>query len=151
MMERASDDNLTVGRLSTLWSLVEMIVRLSAGELFAAIAGMSNAGHSVPQGPGLNTALVLPIGNWEELKSKVIVLCEELRSHDLTTSLATAEILKKIINEEVVAVPVSGQENVPDGTYAMFQPMVLGRWKHFTGDLINRFRDEISGRLVFTL
>jgi hypothetical protein len=137
--------------LWSLWELWEMVAKFDAGGLFAAIVGLSNMGHSVPVGPGLNTALVIPPENLANAKDHINTICEELGKIDLPTTLASAKELKKVIDNEIKIEKLEARENIPEGEYAILLPVVLGRYRHYAQDLVNRFKDEMTSRLVFTI
>ncbi len=67
-----------------------MLFRVDGGSLFIAIVGLSNVAHRVPVGPGLNTDYAMPVKNHDELKNSIKLVCEQIESLELVSSLASA-------------------------------------------------------------
>lgn len=59
--------------------------------------------------------------------------------------------MKEVIYNEITIKTFKGEAGIPDGDYPFLSPHVLGKYRHYAGDLVNRFGDEIRARLVFTV
>jgi hypothetical protein len=120
--------------------------RFDGGKLFISITGLSNMGHSITPG---QSAYAIPRQNFEEVKRNLDFICSELANIGLPNSLVSAETLKVILESEVekkVDIP-----NMPAGEIAYFSPMAFGRFRNYAADLVNRFRDELSAKIVFMI
>jgi hypothetical protein len=137
------DDSAAPGRLWSLWDIMQ---RFDGGKLFISITGLSNMGHSITPG---QSAYAIPRQNFEEVKRNLDFICSELANIGLPNSLVSAETLKVILESEVekkVDIP-----NMPAGEIAYFSPMAFGRFRNYAADLVNRFRDELSAKIVFMI
>jgi len=137
------------GRLLTLWELWEMIVRFDGGELFAAIVGLSNLGHGIEARGPLSKGMIIPPSNHERCKEQVRLICDELERLELTNTLVSAKVLRDIIGNDVER--RSNLPGAPPGEWAFFQPEVVSRYKHYSGDVVTRFKDELSARIVMAV
>ena len=120
--------------------------RFDGGRLFISITGLSNLGHSIPFG---QNSLAIPESNFNDIKEKIEYICSELECIDLSASLVTARTIRDILNSEIEIkenLPVSMGERL-----AFFSPMVLSKYQNYTKDIVTRFKDELSARMVFTI
>jgi hypothetical protein len=136
-----------------LWSLWEIMQQFDGGNLFIKITGLSNMGHGIGNG-GM---LVMPTANHDDIKANVDFVCGELERLELVTSLASAKELKKIIHTEVIIRTPAEMPSMPPeaagfaGNWAFFDTLVVGRYQNYAGELVNRFKDELSARTVVTV
>ena len=101
----------------------------------------------------------MPRENYVGILEKIDFLNSELENLELTSSLASARELKKILNEEVET--KSREEMIklgahPQGTelseeWFYMGQLVLSRYQHYAADLVSRFRDELSARVVLAV
>lgn len=131
---------ISAGRLWSLWDLMQ---NFDAGKLFISIAGLSNLGHGIQ----LGQQLAIPTGNLENAKAQIDYVVEELKKLDLPVSRASAEEIQKVLYNEVRFEAGHPQY----GELAIFDALILGRYRNFTGDLVNRFKDEMGGRVALVL
>jgi len=126
--------------------------QFDGGKLFIKITGLSNLGHGVSE----TTQLGVPISNYVEIKNNIDFICSELEKLELASSLASAKNLKSVIYNEVTIKPAAEMPIAPEaralsGEWAVWEPMTLGRYKNYAKDLVNRFSDELSTRIVVSI
>ena len=88
----ALDSPAEFWRPGGLWSLWELMQQFNGGKLFIGITGLSNMGHGLqPIKP-----FAVPQENHEDVKRKIVFVCDQLEKLELLSSLASARELKKI-------------------------------------------------------
>jgi hypothetical protein len=117
--------------------------KFDAGKLFTAITGISNMGHSVDRENGL----AIPMQNYYDVRAKIEYICTELDRLGLPTSNSSAIAIKGIFDNEV-KLNIRLQDNPMAVEFAIFEPFVLGRFLHYSSDLVGRFADEMSSKIV---
>jgi hypothetical protein len=129
------------------WSLWELLMeKFDAGRLFISITGVSNMGH----GLNMDNGLAIPMGNYQEVCQSIDYICISLNKLTLTTTLTSANTLKDILKKEVKLNAQSSDAAIP-GLFALFEPLVFGRFMHFSAELVGRFKDEMSSKIVFSI
>jgi hypothetical protein len=131
------------GRLRGLWDIMQ---QFNGGKLFSSITSLSNMGHSVPS---WQQNFAIPFKLFEEVKSNIDFICSELAIIGLPNSLVSAETLRAICEKEVEKrLDITGYGG---DEMACFSPLTFGRFRNYAKDLVTRFKDELSAKLVFTI
>ena len=114
------------------------------GKLFISITGLSNLAHVAPEG----NPLAIPIENYQNIKDMVNYVYTELGRLDFPLSLASARELKNIIHNEVKE---KTGENLLAEKSIVFPLLSTARYKHYSTELVNRFKDEGSAKKVIVI
>lgn len=112
-----------------------------AGKLFISVTGLSNLAHDHTQWKGL----AILAENYQSIKDKIDFVCSALERLGLDFSLDSARQLSTIIHNEAT---VRTNEPLPDGDWMVFPPLAAGRYRHFSMELVNRLKDELSKKMV---
>jgi len=109
-------------------------------------------GHGVSE----TTQLGVPISNYVEIKNNIDFICSELEKLELASSLASAKNLKSVIYNEVTIqaaaeMPIAPEARALSGEWAVLGADDPRRYKNYAKDLVNRFSDELSTRIVVSI
>lgn len=115
-----------------------------AGKLFIFVTGLSNLAHNHTEWKGL----AILAENYQSIKNNIDFVCSELERMDLKFSLDSARQLHTIIHNEATA---RTTEPLPTGDWMVFPPLAAGRYRHASTELVNRFRVELSTKMVMIL
>jgi hypothetical protein len=97
-------------------------------------------------------AIALHISNHAAMKRNIDFICDEVKKLELNVTLASAQVLRKIIHDEIILDagktinPAFGNEIM-----AILPRHIYGRYRNFSKELVTRFKDELSAKILFAV
>lgn len=129
-----------------LWKPQELMQKIKCGDLISAVAGLSN----FSRGDVGRLGKIVMEEQYVYLTDRIDLICSEVERLELNYSLIPARELYSIIHNEVE--DFDGEvEDFPNKKWKLFPILAMGRYQNYISDLTTRLRDELKGRLVFTI